>query len=87
MLFPNQMLNHIHIKFLPSINNSRICLKKEMWTPCLNINHMIAPLVSWKEYNLHSDPFIICYKTNYNASWIPWWKPQEGVHLTFEVFS
>jgi hypothetical protein len=32
-----------------------------------------------EEHNLHSDPSIICCKTNLRQ-----WKPQEGVHSTFK---
>jgi hypothetical protein len=35
-----------------------------MQTLCLNIDHTTAPLNLWKKHNLHSDPSIICYKTN-----------------------
>jgi hypothetical protein len=59
MFFPHQMLNHIHMKFLPNTKNSRMCLKREMWTPCPNIDHMTTPLILWKEHNLHLDPSII----------------------------
>jgi hypothetical protein len=64
MFFPHQMLNHVHMKFLPNTKNSKMCLKRGMWTFCPNINHMIAPLILWKKCNLHSDPSIICHKTN-----------------------
>jgi hypothetical protein len=62
MFFLHQMLNHIHMKFLLSTKNSRMCLRREMWTPCPNIDNTIAPLILWKECNLHLDPSIICCK-------------------------
>jgi hypothetical protein len=52
------------MKFPPNTKNSKMCLRREMQTPCPNIDHMIAPLILWKEHNLHLDPFIICCKTN-----------------------
>jgi hypothetical protein len=64
MLFSHKMLNHIHMKFLLNTKNLKMCLRREMWTPCTNIDHMIAPLILWKEHNFHLDPFIICRKSN-----------------------
>jgi hypothetical protein len=57
-------LSHIHMKFLFNTKNSRMCLRREMQAPCPNINHMTAPLILWKERNLHLDPSIFCRKTN-----------------------
>ncbi len=54
----------LDMKFLPNTKNSRMCLKIEMQTPCPSIDHMIAPLILWKEHNFHLDPSIICCKTN-----------------------
>ncbi len=31
-----------NMKFLPNTKNSRMCLKREMQTPCPSIDHMIA---------------------------------------------
>ncbi len=52
------------MKFLFNTKNSRMCLRREMQAPCPNINHMTAPLILWKERNLHLDPSIFCRKTN-----------------------
>jgi hypothetical protein len=58
------MLSHVHIKFLPSAKNSKMCLRRGMWTFCLSNNHTTAPLILWKKCNLHFDPSIICHKMN-----------------------
>jgi hypothetical protein len=31
------------MKFLPGTKNSRMCLRRKMWRPCLSIDHIIAP--------------------------------------------
>jgi hypothetical protein len=64
MFFLRQMLNHVHMKFLPSTKNSRMWLRRKMQTPCPNINHTTVSLILWKEHNLHLNPFTICHKTN-----------------------
>jgi hypothetical protein len=64
MFFLHQMLTHVHIKFLPSTKNLNMRLKKEIRTPCPSIDHTTAPLILWKECNLHSNTFIICHKMN-----------------------
>jgi hypothetical protein len=64
MFFFHQMLNHVHMEFLPSTKNSRMFLKIKMKKPCPNIDHMTVPLILWKERNLHLDPSTICQKMN-----------------------
>ncbi len=54
----------LNMKFFPNTKNSRMCLRREMQTSCPSIDHMITPLILWKEHNLHSDPSIICRKMN-----------------------
>jgi hypothetical protein len=39
-VFPSLDVEHVHMKFLPSTKNSRMCLKNKMQTPCPNINHV-----------------------------------------------
>jgi hypothetical protein len=63
-VFPLPNVEPRHMKFLPCTKNSKMCLKREMQTPCPNIDHITTPLILWKEHNLHSDPSIICCKTN-----------------------
>ncbi len=64
MFFPHQMLTHVHMKFLPSTKNLRMCLKRKIWTPYPSIDHTTTPLILWRECNLHSNPSIICHKMN-----------------------
>ncbi len=63
MFFLHQMLNHVHMKFLPNTKNSRMCLRRKMQTHYPNIDHTIVPLILWKQNNLHLDPSTICHKT------------------------
>ncbi len=63
-LFPHQMLSHIHMRLFPNTKNSRMCLRRKMRTPCPSINHTTSPLILRKERKLHSNPSIICHKTN-----------------------
>jgi hypothetical protein len=58
-----------------------------MWTPCPNIDHSIAPLILWKECNLHSNPSIICHKTNLQHFMNTSMRISKRVHSTFKVFS
>ncbi len=64
MFFPHQMLNHRIMKFLLSIRNSRMCLKRKMLTPYRNIIHMIVALILKREHNLHLARSITCHKMN-----------------------
>jgi hypothetical protein len=64
MFFPHQMLNHFIMRFLISIRNSKMCLKRRMLTPYQNIVHMIAPLILKREHNLHSARSITYHRTN-----------------------
>ncbi len=85
MFFLHQMLNHIHIQFFPNTKNLKMCLRREMWTPCTNIDHMIAPLILWKEHNFHLDPSIICHKSNLQCFVNTLMKASRRVHLTIQV--
>jgi hypothetical protein len=75
------------MKFTTSTKNLKMCLKRKMWITCPNIDYSIAPLILWKERNLHSNPSIICHKMNLqhfvNTSMII----SKRVHSTFKVFS
>jgi hypothetical protein len=62
--FPSTNVEHVHMKFLPRPKNSRMCLKRKMKTPYLNIDHMIALLILCNEHNLHLNPSTICHKMN-----------------------
>ncbi len=63
-VLPSLDVEHVHMRFLPSTNNSRICLKKECRHFAQHINHMISPLILKKEHNFHLNPSSIYHKTN-----------------------
>jgi hypothetical protein len=84
MFFLHQMLNHVHMKFFLNTKNSKMCLEKKMQTPCPNINCTIDLM---KGTQLPFGPIYFVTRWTCNASWIHQWKPQEGIHLTFQVFS
>jgi hypothetical protein len=65
---PSPNLNHIHMKFLPSNKEFKDVFEKKLQTPCPNIDHMIAPLILWKECNLHLDSFIIVTRRTCSTS-------------------
>jgi hypothetical protein len=73
------------MKFLPNTNNSRMCLRRKMWTPCPNIDHMIAPSLLWKECNLHLDPSKIYeyFDENLKKGFIWHSKSPANAHILF----
>jgi hypothetical protein len=80
-------LSHAQIKFLPNNNNSRMCLKREMWTPCPNINHRLHHWSCGRNTTLIRTHLSFVRRQTYSISWILQWKPWERVHSTFQVFS
>jgi hypothetical protein len=63
MFFPHQMLNHVHMRFLLSTKNSKMCLRKKMRTLGPNINHMTIP---FDFYEGVQPPFKPIYKLSQN---------------------